>query len=271
MKSHLLSASVALLFTITLPAAETPKVIDVKTIGAGKPVILIPGLASPGAVWDDVVKDLSGKYQCHVVTVAGFGGLPPVKSEHLLDDVRDQIIAYAQENKLTKPALIGHSLGGTLALAIAEKAPELPGDIIIVDSLPFLDAVMLPGVTDAQGARQAAAGMRAMIEKNTPEQFAAYQRNVSIPSMVTKPEDGQRIAEMCGKSDPATVGQAMAELMTSDERADLSKIKCPILVLGSLADKAQYPREEVEKNYKSQYATHRKRSSKCSRSRNILL
>ncbi len=243
---------------LTVPhagVANGPKVIDVKVTGSGKPIILIPGLASPGAVWDDTVKHLRDRYQCHVITIAGFGGMPPVKSEHLLDDVRDQIITYIQTQKLEKSMVIGHSLGGTVALDIAEKAPELPGNIVVVDSLPFLAAVMLPGVTDAASAKTAAASMRSTIEKQTPEQFAKYQREVSIPAMVTKPEDIQRIAEMCAKSDGAATGQAMSELLGTDLRPDLGKIQCPLLVLGALADKLQFaPREALEQNYKTQYA-----------------
>ena len=247
--------TVLLLAASSVGAADSPKVIDVKITGHGKPLILIPGLACSGAIWDGAVKHLQDNYECHVVSLAGFGGTAPVKTEHLVDDARDQIIAYARAKKLQKPAIVGHSLGGTVALAIAEAAPDLPGEIVSVDGLPFLAGVMMPGVTDLEGAKKGAAAMRQMMSKQTPEQFAEYQRTVSIPSMVTKPEDVQRIAEMCGKSDGGAVAQAMTELLTTDLRPELAKIKCPILVLGALAGLVQYaPRETLEQNYKTQFA-----------------
>lgn len=246
--------SAALLAATSAGATDAPKVIDVKVTGHGQPVILIPGLATPGAVWDATVKHLQDKYECHVVTIAGFGGMGPVKTEHLADDVRDQVIAYARAQKLEKPTIIGHSLGGTLALAIGEQAPDLPGEIVSVDGLPFLAGVMMPGVTDVEGAKKGAAAMRQMMAGQTPQQFAEYQRKVSIPSMVTRPEDVQRVAEMCGKSDGGTVAQAMSELLTSDLRPELSQIKCQILVLGALAGLLQLaPREVLEQNYKAQF------------------
>ena len=157
--------------------------------------------------------------------------------------------------KLEKPVLVGHSLGGTLALAIAEKAPELPGAIVSVDGLPFLAAVMMPGVKDVDAAKKGAAAMRSQMGGQNPEQFAKYQREVVIPSMVTKPEDAQRVAEMTAKSDGATVGQAMSELIGTDLRPDLGKIKCPLLVLGAFGQLLQYaPRPALEANYKSQFA-----------------
>lgn len=247
--------SAALLLTAaSMHAAEAPKVIDVKITGHGQPVILIPGLATPGAIWDDTVKHLQDKYQCHVVTIAGFGGMPAVKTDNLLEDARDQIIAYARAQKLDHPMIVGHSLGGTLALMVGEQAPDLPGDIVSVDGLPFLAGVMLPGVTDAAGAKKAAAAMYARMKDETPEQFAAYQNNVSIPSLVTRPEDVKRIAALCGKSDPAAVAQAMNELLSQDFRPELGKIKCPILVMGALGGLAQYaPLPQLEANYKNQF------------------
>ncbi len=255
MKKTILCLSAALLCAASIAgAADAPKVIDVKVSGHGRPVILIPGLACDGSVWDGTVKHLQDKYECHVVSLAGFGSTPPVKTDDLMATARDQIIAYAREHKLEKPALVGHSLGGTLALAIAEKAPALPGEIVSVDGLPFLAGVMFPGVTDVEGAKKGVSAMQEMMAKQTPEQFAQYQRTVSIPSMVTKPADVTRIADMCAKSDPATVMQAMEELFLNDFRSDLSQIKCPITVLGALAGLIQYaPRETLEKNYKSQF------------------
>jgi len=137
-------------------------------------------------------------HECHVITIAGFGGLPAVKSEHLLQDVREQIVAYCRAHQLEKPTIIGHSLGGTLALEIGETAPELPGRIIAVDSLPFPAAFIMPGITNVEGSKAAAALVRSMIERQSAEQFAKYQHDVAIPSMVTNPADIQRIADLCG-------------------------------------------------------------------------
>lgn len=257
MKSILLTAVLSgtlVLATSVAPAADS-KVINVKVTGAGKPVIFIPGLACSGAVWDDTVKHLQDKYECHVVSIAGFGGTPPVPTANLLDSARDEIIAYVRTQKLDKPAIVGHSLGGTVAMAIGEAAPELLGRIISVDGLPFLAGVVSPGVTDVAGAEKAAAAMRERMGKQTPEQFAAAQRNFVVPSMVTRPDDIQRIADMCAKSDPATVSDAMTQLMVRDFRPQLGTIKCPIAVFGALAQLLQYaPREALEQNYKAQFA-----------------
>ena len=88
-----------------------------------------------------------------------------------------------------------------------------------VDSIPFIAAIMMPGVTDAASAKQRATPMRAAIGGQSAEQFAKYQLESAIPAMVTKPEDVRRIAELCGKSDPSATAQAMVELIGTDLRA----------------------------------------------------
>ena len=236
--------------------AQTTDAIDVQAAGHGEPpLIFLPGLACPGSVWDHVVARFETGYRCHVVTLAGCGGKPPVKTEHFLDDMADAVIAYVREQKLEKPVLVGHSLGGALAMKIALKAPDLPGRLVIVDSLPFLGAIMAPGIDDADAAKPVADAYRQTLTAMTPEQFAAGQQPY-LAAMVTSPEKAAEIAAAAGKSDPATTGQAMGELLQADLRADLDKIKCPTLVLAALAEKVALgmPREAVEGIYRRQYA-----------------
>ena len=257
----LLTFALPFVLAVTPVGAQTPAapaLIDVKAAGTGKPpLVFIPGLASPGSVWDETVAEFSKTNTCYVVNVAGFGGLPPTgKHEHLLADVRDALIEYLRVNKVEHPVIVGHSLGGTLALDLAATAPELPGSLVIVDSLPFLAAVMGPGIKTEADARPMAAGYGATLAAQTPEQFAAAQRQF-VGGMVTDPAKAAAIAMQTGKSDPATTGQAMMELISHDLRPSLSKIKCPVLVLGALADKvnAGTPREAMEKPYRDQYTS----------------
>ena len=236
--------------------AQTTDAIDVQAAGHGEPpLIFIPGLACPGSVWDHVVARFETGYRCHVVTLAGFGGRPPVKTEHFLDDMADAVIAYIREQKLEKPVLVGHSLGGELAMKIALKAPDLPGRLVIVDGLPFVGAIMAPGIDDADAAKPVADAYRRTLATMTPEQFAAGQQQY-LGAMVTSPEKAAEIAAGTGKSDPATTGQAMGELLQTDFRSELDKIKCPTLVLATLAEKVAMgmPREAVEGIYRRQYA-----------------
>ena len=73
--------------------------ISVEVTGAGRPMILIPGFVSSGAVWKGTVDHYKDRYECHVITVAGFAGVPPATPAGL-QRLRDDIIAYAVAKKL---------------------------------------------------------------------------------------------------------------------------------------------------------------------------
>ena len=68
-----LSAS---LFLATAPATAGEYPFAVKVTGTGQPMILIPGLACSGEVWDSTVAHFKDRCECHVLTLAGFAGQP---------------------------------------------------------------------------------------------------------------------------------------------------------------------------------------------------
>lgn len=75
---------------------------------------------------------------------------------------REAIVAYARARHLEKPVIVGHSLGGFLALWIAAEHPELPGAVVNVDGMPFFGVLMNPNAT-RETMRPMAGQMRAMM------------------------------------------------------------------------------------------------------------
>lgn len=131
-------------------------------------MILIPGLASSGDVWQATVARLCGdarpqQRQCHVLSLAGFAGVAPL-GDDLLAQAEAQLAAYIRDHRLGKPAIIGHSLGGFLALKLAIDHPQQAVKLIIVDALPALGAVQLPSITPEQ-----LQGMAAQIAALAPD------------------------------------------------------------------------------------------------------
>ncbi len=227
---------------------------QVKVTGHGRPMILIPGLSSSGEVWDTTVARYQDRFECHVLTVAGFAGVPRVPAP-MLDRVRDGLADYIRKQKLDRPVIIGHSLGGFLALDLAAKYPDLPGRLVIVDSYPFLAAVADPHATPAS-ARVAAAQMRHLIGDETQEAYERYVKSgTGTRNMVDKESDFERIVAWGLASDRTAVADAMAELWETDLRDDLANIKVPTLVLGSwIAFKQYTDHARTEANLRNQYA-----------------
>ncbi|HEX8329647.1 MAG TPA: alpha/beta hydrolase [Hymenobacter sp.] len=207
----------------------------VRVVGKGRPVLLIPGLTCPGAVWDETVARYQSRYQCHVLSLTGFGGLAPAAggspTAPFLPAVRDELLAYINAQKLDRPAVIGHSLGGFMGLWLSTTQPGAVGPLVILDSLPFLAAIQNPATT-VETARPMAEGMRQQVSAgNMP---LAQQRQM-VASMVTDTARQRLVARWGQASTPARVAQAMYEMYTTDLRADLGAVRQPALVLGSWA------------------------------------
>ncbi len=70
-------ASIALALHLAAAQRAAPAV-TVEVTGSGPAMLLVPGLLSSGDVWQQVVEHFRPRYQCHVLTLAGFAGVPPV-------------------------------------------------------------------------------------------------------------------------------------------------------------------------------------------------
>ncbi|HEV8661171.1 MAG TPA: alpha/beta hydrolase [Thermoanaerobaculia bacterium] len=210
--------------------ADEPAAFSVRVTGSGPAMILIPGLASPGEVWSSTVEHYQNRYTCHVLTLAGFAGQPSIQ-QPLIETAQRQLASYIRANKLDHPMIVGHSLGGFLALSLAASEPDLVGPIISVDGVPFLPALLNPSATAESAARQAE-GLRAAMAKQSAEEFAAHNRR-SLTMMITSRDDVDRMAAAGAKSDPRAVGEATAELMSTDLRPAMSKIRVPVLLIGA--------------------------------------
>ena len=244
-----------LTLSLTLAAAcMAQEPFQVEVTGHGRPMILIPGLSSSGETWDTTVARYKDRFECHVLTVAGFAGVPRGPAP-MLDRVRDGLAGYIRAHKLDHPVIIGHSLGGFIALDLAAKYPELPGSLVIVDSYPFLAGVDDPKATPAS-ARENAAQMRQYMGAQTQDMYERFVKSgLATRLMVEKESDFDKITAWGLASDPTAVTDAMAELYAGDLREDVAKIKVPTLVFGAWIGYKQFTdRARTEANLLSQYA-----------------
>ncbi len=237
--------------------AQTPG-LEIKVQGKGQPVLMIPGLTCDGKVWDSTIAAMGGGYEYHVVTLPGFAGRAPIDHEGaFLQKVEGLLLSYIKEQKMENPVIIGHSLGGFLALNIGIHEPDLPSKLVIVDSLPFLPAIQMPGAT-AESAKPMAENMRNMMMSTESQSVEARiaQQKMMLRTMIIDDENIEIALDWGLKSDAGTVAQAMYELYTIDLREEISKIKAPTLVMGAYIAYTQYrvTRESTLKNYTDQYA-----------------
>ena len=229
--------------------AATP--FEVRVTGSGPDVLLIPGLASSGAVWDDTVKQLCTNHRCHVFTLAGFAGVP-AQPGPLLDDVDAALAAYIEQQHLKAPVVVGHSLGGFVALRLAIAHPADVGKLVIVDTLPALGAVRMDSATPQQ-LHDFAPQMRAQLMAQDAAAYAAGQAQ-QIATLVTAPADVARVQAWGKASDRVAVIDAMTDMIGLDLRPQLSAVHAPTLVMGSwIAYKDVSTMEATRAIYERQY------------------
>ena len=224
----------------------------VEVVGQGRPVLMIPGLNSAASTWTQTCAALQPGVQCHIVQLPGFAGAPAVATDDFMHGMRDRLLAYLDDRKLDKPVVIGHSLGGTLALQMAAEKPGRIERLVIVDSLPFLAGIR--GMTP-EAARGMAVGMRQQMLAETTEQWEAGTRQ-GAGGMSRSPAGVERVVAWGLASDRATTAQAMSELWGDDLRPLLPWITAPTLVLGAWA--AYEPMgstlESTRRIFETQYA-----------------
>ncbi len=202
--------------------------ISVEVVGAGPDVVLIPGLASSRETWRRTAERLRGRYRVHLVQVAGFAGEPARGdvSGPVLEPAAADIDAYLAS--LPRPPIVmGHSLGGTIGLELAERHPEHMSRLLIVDSLPFYGVLMGGPAATPDTVRPIAEGFRSRMKGAMPEPVA----RAMMGQMVTAPADVDRVVAWTLASDPAVVGGAMVDDMTLDLRPGLAGIRTPTTVL----------------------------------------
>ncbi|HEX4422463.1 MAG TPA: alpha/beta hydrolase [Kofleriaceae bacterium] len=224
----------------TADAAETiaaapsdpfqPTAFSVEVSGHGRPIIFIPGLGCPGALWRDTVAHLDG-YESHVLTLAGFAGQPAI-DRPLAATTRAELARYVRDRKLDHPIIVGHSMGGFIAYWLAAAEPRLVGPTIIVDS----GASLGTGDTDADAETGRAA--RALWRDASDAQFAQQVHDI-FSQMTAKPDLLAPLLDSVARSDRRAIGDAIYEQYTTDLRPMLTAIRSPVLVVladGSLKD-----------------------------------
>ena len=193
----------------------------------GRPLILIPGLQGGPWVWQQTIAQLQKNHVVYAVTLAGFDGMPaPVDGGNLFDRADASLLQFIEQHTIDKPVLVGHSLGGTLALRFAGEHPDLVSGVVAVDGLPIF-----PGMERVSAEqRQAMAGqMRSTMAALTPEQFQAQSLGYMQKIGVIDPLVAARYAPMNARSDIKASAQYMAEDLAFDGRAGLKNAHVPIL------------------------------------------
>ena len=225
-------------------AASAPVLTHITIVDAGtvgKPdVVLIPGLGSSRAVWEAEAKLLAPNYRLHLVQLNGFAGSPVGgnASGAILPGVVEDLHAYITAQAI-HPAVVGHSMGGLLALMLADKYPGDVRKMVIVDTLPYYAVIFSPDAT-VEAVKPQAEAMKAQFLGMPDDQFAMMAPMMAA-QMVKNPEGQKKVAASSIATDRAVMVNAMAEDLETDMRPEVAQIKTPTLMLFAVDTSAAQP------------------------------
>lgn len=252
-----LLAAAALAAILPLAAAAAPfesSRISVRTEGSGPDVVLIPGLNSSPRAWASTVAALPG-FRYHLVQVAGFAGQPARGNTegNVAAPVAAEIARYIREAGLKQPAVIGHSMGGTMGMMLAARHPDLLSRLMVVDMVPYLGSLFAgPGAAPEKVEAIANATM-AGIRSATPEQ-RAKQVDDTIAGMVDTESMRAGAIDDSRASDPDVSSRAYRELIVTNLIPELPNITKPVTVLYVQPKSVPIPAAQFDLVYRSAYA-----------------
>jgi pimeloyl-ACP methyl ester carboxylesterase len=195
-------------------------------------------------------------YRYHFVQVYGFAGTPPrgnAEDGQLLPALADSIARYIESAKLQRPALIGHSMGGSLAMMVAARHPNSVSRLMVVDMLPFMGAVFGPPGTTAESVRATADTIRNKALTSTDEERRRSVEAAIAAMVMTESRRGDPIRHGL-TSDRSVAARAYHELITTDLRPELGNIKVQVTVLYVKTPNLPSSEAQFDAFYKANYA-----------------
>ena len=230
----------------TTVETQQPDPIKIETIGKGKPIFYLPSFTVPGSIWKETTKNISFDRKPYFISYAGFNGNKPIEMPWY-NTIKNSIVKYIKDNDLTEIIIIGHSMGGNLAINLAAELPHRVSKIVIVEALPSLREVMMPNVP-AESLFYDSPYNKQMLEMD--DQRFKNMASMMASNMTLNKEKIDTIINWILEADRKTWVYGYTDLLKLDLRNILSKVTCETLILG-----ASFPDVKIAKeNYENQYS-----------------
>jgi pimeloyl-[acyl-carrier protein] methyl ester esterase len=230
--------------------------ITVTVRGRGPDVILIPGLASTPAVWSRTARALEARHTVHLVSIHGFGDLPAGGNGRgqVIGPVANELRRYIAATGLSRPAVIGHSMGGLVALTAAADAGRLggagPGRVMVVDASPFFPALF----ADRATARDVEPLARLAYSTVLFLGAEAMADQGSVLGGRLAPEARSVFSTLGWQGgDRGVIAQALYEVMTLDLRPRLTEVAAPVTVVYGWSRNPEAARGRLDPLFRAAY------------------
>ncbi len=104
--------------------------------GHGRPVLLLHCWSGSKEYWKYVLRDLSDQFKLYALDLKGFGDSDKPRDGYRISDYSDLILKFCKAVKIDRVDVVGHSLGGAIAVRFAAEHPEMVGKLVLVSTPP---------------------------------------------------------------------------------------------------------------------------------------
>lgn len=192
--------------------------------GTGAPLVLLHGYPLDHHIWDVMAPLLENDFDLILPDLRGFGKSTTVDTPYTLDDFASDIAGLLDHLGIKKSAIAGHSMGGYIALAFANRYPERVSGLGMVASQALADSHEKKRDRYAAAAEIAEKGTRAMVE--------------TMAAKLTPSEPIQETVKelMQGQNPAAFIGALKAMAGRIDATSLLATFKFPVVLIHGDAD-----------------------------------
>lgn len=108
--------------------------------GSGNAVVLLHGFLENKSMWDTIVPQLSKRNRVITIDLLGHGETGCLGYVHSMELMAEAVEAVLQHLKIRRSIFVGHSMGGYVALAFAEKLPDNIKGLVLLNSTTRADS-----------------------------------------------------------------------------------------------------------------------------------
>ena len=205
--------------------------------GQGVPLVFVHGFPLTRGCWQPQVDDLSSSFRTIAPDLPGFGGRPAASTAVTMDSFADDVESLLADLGTEPVVLVGHSMGGYIALAFARRHPKLLRGLVLVATRSGRDTDAAAAGRRATAEKVRAGGIEVVADAMAPKMLAPANRNSQSLAAIR--------GLMMSASRDGVIGALLGMADRPDSTPGLSEVSVPTLVITGADDEVMDPSESA--------------------------
>jgi pimeloyl-ACP methyl ester carboxylesterase len=195
------------------------------------PIALVHGWATDRGVMAPLFEHLQRAHRVVSVDLRGFGDSDAPRQSYTIRGYADDLAHMIAELDLTRPVVIGHSMGGLIALDLAARHPDQVSAVVILESM------VAAADTVVAGLRPVLDGVRSGAYRDVLTGLMTYLTGPHFD-----PTARARLVQLAASCPQHVLVSAMQDMLDFDSAAAAARVRCPLLYVGTATPYADLAR-----------------------------